>query len=80
MHMDVGYWEWSERRVQNDYKGSPCLGVRGRPKFANDMKCSSHTMSSNIILGMFKFVTSLNNIIECGRKLLGRVACLEEKN
>lgn len=62
-------------------KGSLCLGVRGRPKFANHIKCSSHTMSRNVTLGMPTFVELLINIIDCGRELLGRVGgLLEEEN
>ena len=44
------------------------MGVRGRPKFANHIKCSSHTMSGSVILGMPTFVKLLINIIECGRR------------
>ena len=39
------------------------------------------TYYSNVILGMSTFVELLINIIECGRKLLGRVGgLLEEEN
>lgn len=56
------------------------LGVEGKPKFANQIRCLFTAYMSGNILGKFTFVLSFINIIESGRKKLRRVAGLEEKN